>query len=110
MTRKIPVHLTYFTAWVDEAGAVQIARDVYGHEQRITLALEGKWSRIAKGPNHLAPVRLDPNSRLRSAGAASGRGRLHPVRPRRLLAGPLSRLSGRCQTFALADSHCDHGR
>jgi len=55
--RKIGVHVTYFTAWVDEQGALQTARDVYGHEKRITQALSGEWAQIAKGPNHLAPVR-----------------------------------------------------
>lgn len=55
--RKIGVHITYFTAWVDDKGELQTARDVYGHEQRIQLALEGRWTQIAKGPNHLAPVR-----------------------------------------------------
>jgi murein L,D-transpeptidase YcbB/YkuD len=59
VTRTIPVHVSYFTAWVDDAGATQVARDVYGHEKRITLALAGKWQQIAKGPNHLAPVRLN---------------------------------------------------
>jgi murein L,D-transpeptidase YcbB/YkuD len=55
--RKIGVHVTYFTAWVDEQGALQTARDVYGHERRISQALAGQWAQIAKGPNHLAPVR-----------------------------------------------------
>jgi murein L,D-transpeptidase YcbB/YkuD len=55
--RKIGVHVTYFTAWVDEQGALQTARDVYGHERRISQALAGEWAQIAKGPNHLAPVR-----------------------------------------------------
>ncbi|KAB2939766.1 L,D-transpeptidase family protein [Hyphomicrobium sp.] len=55
--RKIGVHITYFTAWVDDKGELQTARDVYGHEQRIQLALAGRWTQIAKGPNHLAPVR-----------------------------------------------------
>jgi murein L,D-transpeptidase YcbB/YkuD len=59
VTRTIRVHVTYFTAWVDDAGATQVARDVYGHEKRIALALAGKWQQIAKGPNHLAPVRLN---------------------------------------------------
>jgi murein L,D-transpeptidase YcbB/YkuD len=57
--RQIGVHVTYFTAWVDEAGETQTARDVYGHEKRINLALAGKWQQIAKGPNHLAPVQLN---------------------------------------------------
>lgn len=55
--RKIGVHVTYFTAWLDEQGALQTARDVYGHERRISQALAGQWAQIAKGPNHLAPVR-----------------------------------------------------
>jgi murein L,D-transpeptidase YcbB/YkuD len=54
---KIDVHITYFTAWVDDNGELQTARDVYGHEKRITQALAGQWTQIAKGPNHLAPVR-----------------------------------------------------
>jgi L,D-transpeptidase YcbB len=63
LDRKIGVHITYFTAWVDETGATQMARDVYGHEKRITLALEGKWGEIVVGPNHLAPVKIDPELR-----------------------------------------------
>jgi murein L,D-transpeptidase YcbB/YkuD len=35
---KIPVHITYFTAWVDETGALQIRDDVYGHDARIEEA------------------------------------------------------------------------
>ncbi|MCK9910011.1 L,D-transpeptidase family protein, partial [Microbacteriaceae bacterium K1510] len=30
--RQIGVHVTYFTAWVDDKGELQTARDVYGHE------------------------------------------------------------------------------
>jgi len=65
--RSIAVHIVYLTAWVDEAGELQTARDVYGHEKRIQQALEGKWSQIAKGPNHLAPVRAP--AALASGGA-----------------------------------------
>jgi murein L,D-transpeptidase YcbB/YkuD len=35
----IPVHITYFTAWVDEAGSLQVRDDIYGHDGRITAAL-----------------------------------------------------------------------
>jgi murein L,D-transpeptidase YcbB/YkuD len=56
---KIPVHITYFTALVGEDGELRTFPDVYGHERRITLALEGKWDRIAKGRDHLAPVELN---------------------------------------------------
>lgn len=54
----IPVHLTYFTARVDEDGDVITSKDVYGHEKRITQALQGKWDSIDKGPDHLAQVEL----------------------------------------------------
>jgi murein L,D-transpeptidase YcbB/YkuD len=67
--RKIGVHITYFTAWVDDKGELQTARDVYGHEKRISLALEGRWTQIAKGPNHLAPVRAPESVSYASGGA-----------------------------------------
>jgi murein L,D-transpeptidase YcbB/YkuD len=56
--RKIPVHITYFTALVDEGGKLHTFSDVYGHERRIIQALEGKWDQIVKGRDHLAPVEL----------------------------------------------------
>jgi L,D-transpeptidase YcbB len=55
---RIMVHMTYFTAFVDDGGKLHTFPDVYGHEQRIALALAGKWDRIAKGRDHLAPVEL----------------------------------------------------
>jgi len=62
MERKIMVHMTYFTALVDDDGKLHTFPDVYGHERRITLALEGKWSQIVKGRDHLAPVELNEAS------------------------------------------------
>jgi L,D-transpeptidase YcbB len=59
LEHKIMVHMTYFTALVDEEGKLRTFPDVYGHEQRIALALAGKWDRIVKGRDHLAPVELD---------------------------------------------------
>ena len=56
---KIPVHITYFTVLAGENGELRTFPDVYGHERRITLALEGKWDRIVKGRDHLAPVAVD---------------------------------------------------
>jgi murein L,D-transpeptidase YcbB/YkuD len=64
LSRKVPVHVTYFTAAVDEAGKPQLFADVYGHEQRVALALEERWSQIAKGRDHLAPVKAEPIARL----------------------------------------------
>jgi len=56
LDRKIPVHVTYFTAWVGDDGTEQSWKDVYGHEQRIKLALAGRFREIVRGPDHLAPV------------------------------------------------------
>jgi murein L,D-transpeptidase YcbB/YkuD len=37
--QHIPVHITYFTAWIDAAGELQVRNDVYGHDQRVEEAL-----------------------------------------------------------------------
>ncbi len=56
MDTKIKMHIAYFTTWVDDAGTLKTYDDVYGHEKRVTQALDGRWDAIAKGRNHLAPV------------------------------------------------------
>ena len=50
LTTPVPIHLTYFTAWVDADGKLQTAKDVYGHENRVQLGLEGKVSQIVQQP------------------------------------------------------------
>jgi len=60
LDKKIPVHITYLTAWVDEDGNKKTAKDIYGHEKKIKLALAGRFDRIAVGPDHLAPVKYVP--------------------------------------------------
>ncbi len=35
LTSHIPVHITYFTAWVDETGALVTRKDVYGHDRHM---------------------------------------------------------------------------
>ncbi|MCC7252772.1 L,D-transpeptidase family protein [Hyphomicrobium sp.] len=54
--KRIPMHIAYFTAWVDDKGTLKTYSDIYGHEKRVTQALDGKWQQIAKGRDHLAPV------------------------------------------------------
>jgi L,D-transpeptidase YcbB len=46
LERKIPVHVTYFTAWVDDDGTVSTKSDVYSHDRRTTLALAGRFDDI----------------------------------------------------------------
>ncbi len=42
LSRKIPVHLTYFTAWVDPNGKLETRDDLYGLDARLRLALRGE--------------------------------------------------------------------
>ncbi|MCB1486718.1 MAG: L,D-transpeptidase family protein [Bauldia sp.] len=39
LNNKIPVHITYFTAWVDDNGDLQTRNDIYGHDKRVAKAL-----------------------------------------------------------------------
>lgn len=64
--KRIPMHIVYQTAWVDEDGKLQLYSDIYGHEKRVTLALDGKWDQINKGRNHLAPHVPDRNEVARA--------------------------------------------
>jgi murein L,D-transpeptidase YcbB/YkuD len=54
----IPVHITYFTELIGEDGSERVVKDVYGHEERVKLALAGRFDQIAKGRDHLAPVKF----------------------------------------------------
>ncbi len=72
ISKEIPIHLVYFTAWVTDDGKLKTFNDVYGHEKRVTLALDGQWSKIKKGRNHLAPVEPSFNP---AAVASKSRGR-----------------------------------
>jgi L,D-transpeptidase YcbB len=63
--RKVPVHNTYFTVLIGDDGKVSTFRDVYGHERRITQALDGRWNEIVKGRDHLAPVEPDRVAAIR---------------------------------------------
>ena len=68
ITKRLPIHLAYFTAWVGDDGKVKTFVDIYGHEKRVTQALDGEWKKINKGRNHLAPPapRFKPDQVARS--------------------------------------------
>lgn len=56
LTNEIPVHIGYFTIWIDADGQVAPMPDYYGHEKRVEQALAGQWAKIDKGKDHLAAV------------------------------------------------------
>jgi murein L,D-transpeptidase YcbB/YkuD len=56
LSEPIPVHITYFTARAEKDGTIGTFNDIYGHEKRITLALQGRWSEIEKNDEkHISP-------------------------------------------------------
>ena len=48
LNSKIPVHITYLTAVIDDNGKLKTYRDYYGHDRRISAALNGKAHLIAR--------------------------------------------------------------
>jgi murein L,D-transpeptidase YcbB/YkuD len=62
--KKFPVHITYFTTWVDDDGKLNTRPDVYGHEPLIQMGLDGKASQIVKRKQDLGPVRAEVVGRL----------------------------------------------
>lgn len=42
LPRKVPVHVTYFTARVDERGRLKVVGDIYGYDGRLISALRAK--------------------------------------------------------------------
>lgn len=71
---KIPVHITYFTAWVDDDGKLNTRPDIYGHEARIQMGIEGKAHLIVKKKEDLGPVRAEAVSRLAETRSGGGGG------------------------------------
>ena len=54
LPQKVPVYLTYFTAWADDTGKVQFFNDVYGRDAAISKALAYDPTARVKASNVLA--------------------------------------------------------
>ncbi len=39
LPKKLPVHILYFTAWVEDNGTIQFRKDVYGHDGQLAKVL-----------------------------------------------------------------------
>jgi murein L,D-transpeptidase YcbB/YkuD len=79
LDKAIPVHITYFTAAVDDSGKVHYYGDIYGLDARVASALEGQ-------PVHLASAAVIESSSVageadesQPARRRSQRGRAKPV-------------------------------
>jgi murein L,D-transpeptidase YcbB/YkuD len=70
----LPVHMTYFTTWIEDDGTVKRFDDVYGHQKRITLALQGRWTEIVRNRDHLLPpdIKAIPIARNRNSWGDAG--------------------------------------
>jgi murein L,D-transpeptidase YcbB/YkuD len=74
----IPVHITYQTAFVDEAGKLHIRDDVYGRDGRMLTVMRGEERRVAD----IAVDRRDPQTTPRP------QAQRYPVRPEPFYRGP----------------------
>ncbi len=69
LTTPVPVHLTYFTASVDDAGKLSMHGDIYGMDGRVASALAGKPVALAAAKVESASVKPS-QKRDRVAGSA----------------------------------------
>jgi L,D-transpeptidase YcbB len=53
LTKKFPVHISYFTAVAADDGQVTYYKDIYEYEGNINLGIEGKANQIVKPPKEV---------------------------------------------------------
>ncbi|MBX9589204.1 MAG: L,D-transpeptidase family protein [Hyphomonadaceae bacterium] len=67
LTRQIPVHITYFTAMVDDDGRLQSFGDIYGHDNRVAMAMAGRPLPLEAPSVASAPLRDSKEARRAKA-------------------------------------------
>jgi murein L,D-transpeptidase YcbB/YkuD len=66
MKSSIPVHLVYFTAYVDDANHLVVRDDLYGYDKRVQTALRGdKLPAVAERSQVVRPQRAASNAPAR---------------------------------------------
>ena len=66
LTKQIPVHVAYFTTFADSDGRVHHFGDIYGHDNRVSLALAGRPLPLEAAPN------TSPDEQFRDARRPQG--------------------------------------
>jgi len=62
LERKIPVHLTYFTAVVDDTGKLTSFADIYGLDKKLATALFGNTTATAQSGPEMKKPRQEANA------------------------------------------------
>lgn len=69
LSKPVPIHIAYFTRWVEADGAVGAFDDIYGHAERIAMALkrqpEDRTSPAAPAPEKAVVASLQTLSALK---------------------------------------------
>ena len=55
LTRPIPVHFTYVTAWAEEDGSLQFRPDIYGRDGAQELVGSADPDALAAAPRNFSP-------------------------------------------------------
>jgi murein L,D-transpeptidase YcbB/YkuD len=80
--KKIPVHVTYMNAYVDDAGKLVVREDLYGYDARVRSALRGEYMAIAERSQKVTPGVI-PASASNSARRIQARRQVVQEQPRR---------------------------
>ncbi|MBI2875312.1 MAG: L,D-transpeptidase family protein [Candidatus Tectomicrobia bacterium] len=71
LDRPFPVHILYWTAWVEEDGTIQFREDIYGFDQRLQASL-GKSRQFLRVRQASDKARDDRNALSQAAREATG--------------------------------------